>query len=126
MTCFILSWVSWEQLNMFCSAKTTPGRFLANSTTAGTSTTPAILVPQQHTKTPMRVGSPLIFRSWGISAVLVNDQRASERRLPATPAAALESTTEEGMSFGTWQAPQTKIPGVSVSTGLKLAVSTKL
>jgi hypothetical protein len=75
-----------------------------------------MFVPQRQTKTPMRGRSPRTLiseRFFGLGQVL----RASERISPAAAEAALESTTAWGMSFGPWNAPQTKIPGRDVATG---------
>ena len=47
------SWVSVEQVKRLFSTATTLGRLRAYSATSLTSTTPAMLMPQEQTKTPM-------------------------------------------------------------------------
>ena len=64
--------------------------------------------------------------SSGTGTVFVNVHRACASLLPATPAAALESMTEDGISFGASNVPHAYIPGLDVWTGLKLDVAAKL
>ena len=97
----IVSWVSWEQEYRLSLANSTYGRLLAYSATDGTSTTPAMLIPQRQTNTPIRGRSLVTFVSGTTSLTLVRVLRAEARISPAAAAAAaLESTTDWGMSFG--------------------------
>jgi len=59
------SWVSAEQLKRLFSASTTWGRLRAYLVTSSTLITPAMLIPQEQTKTPMRLSSPATLRSAG-------------------------------------------------------------
>ena len=106
MRAFICSCTSWEQTNRPSSACATPGRLLAYSVTAGTSTTPAMFMPQSQTKTPTRGCSALTSRWSGRVTLRVTLSRAGAREAPAAPAAALASVTELGMSLGPWKMPQ--------------------
>ena len=123
MTWVIFSCVSWEQLKRFSSAKATPARVLAYSTTFETSRKPAILVPQQHTNTPILGGSPLTSISCGISLVFVKVPLDSASVLAAAAAEALDSMTDWGISLGPSKVPQTNMPGLDVWTGSKLLVN---
>ena len=106
MTSAILSWVSWEQVNMFSATNSTKGRFRANSATSGTRTTPPMFMPQLQTKTPMRGGSPEMSRA-GISFFSrTSVSRAGASLDEAALAAALASITDAGMSLGPVKTPQ--------------------
>ncbi len=59
------AWVSEEQVKRLFSTKTTFGRVLAYSTTSSTLITPAMLMPQEHTNTPMRGASAVTSFSGG-------------------------------------------------------------
>src|ERR1019366_10541784 len=61
----IASWVSLEHVERLFSTYTTLGSVLEYSTTEGTLTTPAMLVPQWQTKTPTRGSSPFTSLSGG-------------------------------------------------------------
>ena len=77
ITSFILSWVSWEQVNRLSSTCTTWGRLRAYSLTAGTSATPPILMPQLHTNTPTRGSCSETSSSGGSCRVRVKVPRAA-------------------------------------------------
>ncbi len=117
IVCFISSWESWLQVKRFWPANTTCGSVRACSTTAFTSTTPAMLTPQLQTKTPMRGSSAPTSTSAGVSTCRVRVLRPAAKSRPARLAAALASATDPGMSFGPWNTPQAKTPGREVATG---------
>jgi len=50
MICFIFSWVSWEQLNMFCSHIGDPRETLGERHHSGNVYGPCDIVPQQQTR----------------------------------------------------------------------------
>ncbi len=92
----ISRWVLPAQENIWFWAQTTSGSLLANSTTRGTSTTPAMFEPQWQTKTPTRgVSIPSRGSTYGASGKCRPErwQRASEAAAPA-------SATLSGMSLG--------------------------
>ncbi len=107
MISFIWSWESWEQVKRFCVTYVTYGKVFAYSSTAATSTTLEILIPQWQTNTPIRGSASFTSISSGRSTVRVRVFRADARHAPAAQAAAEASVTELGISFASWKAPQT-------------------
>ncbi len=101
------SWLSFEHVYRLFSAYTTFSRVLAYSTTLGTSTTPAMLLPQWQTKTPMRGGCPLTSVSGGYSLAAINEPRASFSNASTLAAAADACITVSGMSLGSVKGPPT-------------------
>ena len=92
----ISRWVLPAQENIWFCAQTTSGSVLANCTTRGTSTTPAMLEPQWQTKTPTRgVSIPASGSTCGSSWKVRWERWAS-----ASEAAAPASATLSGMSLG--------------------------
>ncbi|EKD34406.1 MAG: hypothetical protein ACD_75C02356G0002 [uncultured bacterium] len=102
----IISWVSCEQEKRLRSTYTTSGSVAAYSSTALTSTTPAIFEPQWQMKTPIRGSSWEISFSSGKVATLVSSCLTGASRSATAAAAAEPSTTDWGMSFGPAIAPQ--------------------
>ena len=92
--------MSWEQVYRFSSAKTTLPSEAAYSLTPGTLTTPAILLPQRQTKTPIRGSSRRTSLGSGYSLRVTIVPRASARMPEAAAAAPLAWATVSGMSFG--------------------------
>ena len=106
-------------------AKTTLGSVLTYSTTSGTFTTPPMLMPQWHTKTPILGPVPRRSASAGSVLSVTSVSRAGARIPPAQAAAPLASMTVSGMSLGPAKAPQTKTPPRLVSTGFSSRVFAK-
>src|ERR1039457_1136299 len=103
--CLIRSWVSFAQVYTLFSAYTTLSSVLTYSTTLGTSTTPAMLLPQWQTKTPIRGGCPLTSISGGYSLTVIREPLASLRSASTLAAAADACITVSGMSLGSVKGP---------------------
>ena len=99
----ISCWVFPAQENIWCEAQTTSGSVRANFATRSTSTTPAILLPQWHTKTPTLGVSISSIASTSIGS----GHCRLVRWLSARAAAALPSETLSGISFGPETHPAT-------------------
>ena len=103
---------------MVSVANSTPGSVPAYSATLSTPMTPAMLLPQWHTKTPTRGSSPTTFFSAGYSLSTVSVPRESARPVMTWAAAAEALATLSGMSLGSPNGPTTKTPLRLVSSGL--------
>src|SRR4030043_1534784 len=73
----------------------------------------------------MRGACPVTFFSGGYSLVLIKVPRTSERRDKTLDAAPPACITVSGISFGSVNGPQTNIPSLLDSTGLKGSVQQK-
>src|SRR4030042_1787020 len=106
----ICSWESDEHEYMFSLDTTTLGRWLTYSTTFGTSTYPAILVPHRQTKTPIlgfSVG--LTGISVGYTRSVTSVPRASASFTIAFPAADHPLATDSWTFIGVRAHPHTNI-----------------
>ena len=119
------SCVSCEQVYRLCSAKATPGKPAAYSTTSGTFTTAPMLMPQWQIKTPTCGISPLTSRSSGQMRSSVNVPRALASSADTWAAAQEASITVSGMSLGSPNAPATNMPGRVVCAGCRMGGSAK-
>jgi len=99
------------------------GNVFAYSMTPGTFTTPPMLMPQWHTKTPMRGSWPETSISGGYSLGVASFPLSLATVAPARAAAPLPCATVSGMSLGDATAPLTKMPGTLVSSGPKVEVA---
>ena len=120
---FSISWASLAHIYRLSAANTTFGSVFAYSATAGTSTTPPMLMPQWHTKTPTLGVSPISLSSGYVTSLTIVPR--TEVSMACAIAAAPDAcATEVGISFGSCNVPHTKTPGMFDSTGDSSAVAT--